>query len=190
MSDTTEDTTLSPLAPAAPGSPLADIRRQLIDANREKIKESLARDYVDRAVPNLAIPGAFTVYARFEYPSLSHFNRLQQSINLSDTKAGAAATMSVLKKFLVQQCVGVYMVPEDQPDLFLSADLAIDPDAATNPETWPTFADGYAAIAETFLIDGVTSPYSLIEHVYTTDGQIEGESHAILRAAGYLSAGN
>lgn len=179
------DAHVSPLAPAAPNAPLADIRRRLLGDNRDAIKKGLAKKSIDLPVTSLVIPGGFTVYVRYLFPSISHFNRLQQVIALNDQKGTSAAMKSVLVKFLIQQCAGVYLVPDDQPDLFLSLDLAVDPDKATDPKTWPTFETGWQAIAEALEIDGITKPTDLVKAMYL-DGRIEGTSQAILREAGYM----
>lgn len=173
------------LTPAAPASPLEDIRKKLLAEQRDATKDALVRDYVDVRIEKLTRPGAYSVWARYRYPDLTHINRLQAQLG-KHSKGGPHAVRSVYIHFLVQQCLGVFMVPDDDPDLQLGLSLRVPPEEAEDPANWPDFKTGWQDLAKAFLmdLDKITHVGKFLTEIYG-DGYIVSTTDKLLHEAGY-----
>lgn len=183
MTNTNTDT--AALAPAAPGSPLADLRKQLLDQGKDATKEALEKDYTDIRIDSLSRPGIYQIYCRYRLPELSHINRLQSQLGKHE-KGGPAAVLSVYTHFLIQQCLGVFMVPDDDPDLMLGLNLEVSPEECEDPANWPKFDTHRESLLKAFPIDPkkATNPGRLVKEIYG-DGSIIGTVDRVLADAGY-----
>ena len=174
-----------PLAAAAPGSPLEDVRiGMLARASAEYEKRAKETTY-DAMVEQYSIDDVH-IYVRYRLPGVKDIASLQGAI-MKDNRTGKRRNhMAYNAKFLYDLCEGMYVVSADDPDTELSLDISVPPGKATDPDTWPDFADGWPAIVKALNMDPskVRSGYDVIEVLYR-DGDAVSLIDKLAEVAGF-----
>lgn len=174
------------LAPATPGSPLHDVRASLLAKSAAELADRVKQTTYDALVEYLTVPGEVNVYARYRLPGVQEISALQGAILKDDRKGKIRNHMTYNIKFLYDLCEGMFVVDPNNPDEELSLDQSVPSAKATDPDTWPDFEDGWAAIVAAVGIDpkAVRNGYDLIKVIYS-EGQVVATVDKLAEVAGF-----
>ncbi|WP_370325298.1 hypothetical protein [Euzebya sp.] len=172
------------LQPAAPSSPLADMRAGLFDGIEDEIAEQEEEfRWLNLTIDKLDLP-RFAVKVRFGKVPHALLRRLFD-VPKKKQRAQPDWDLQGAVTLLLEACQGVFA---ETPDGDRYAFNRTAPDGE-----WPTFADDWQTIAANLPRgDEITGPRALIRRLYD-DGQILVTATAVQRHSGYdetLLAGN
>ena len=180
------------LTPAAAGSLLEAARKDLFGKVRDGLAGELKRQTIDLPIARASVPGVATVYARYKLPSLQQINLLTGQLGEQD-RPNPYAFLTANLKLLVNLCIGVFAVKDEDLDTEISADLDVPDERVSDPETYPRFntAEGVAAIVKTFGLDQakITTGVDLVKTLYS-EGQVLSTVNKLAQEAGFEPQGN
>ena len=180
------------LTPAAAGSLLEAARRDLFGKLGDGLAAELKRQTIDLPITRVSVAGVATVYARYKLPSLQQINLLAGQLGEQD-RPNPYAFLTANLKLLVNLCIGVFVVKDEDLDTEISADLEVPEDRVSDPETFPRFgtAEGVAAIVKAFNLDAteIANGIDLVKRLYL-EGQVLSTVNKLAQEAGFEPQGN